>query len=67
MLCFGMYAIICHLCIILLFYSISSSTLPRELLVRRTAAMLEYSAMSTVILLLGAFLLTLVKREQSNT
>ncbi len=65
-LCFGAYAVICHLAAIVLFCQLNSTTLPAELLTRRAAQMLEYSVMSIVILLACALLLKLIEKQGKN-
>ena len=62
----GLYLILCQATFILLFANLSRELLPSELLARRCTAMLEYTAMSLVILIVGAMLLdlTLVKDER---
>ncbi len=66
LLCLGLYAVICHLCGILLFYNFSDSTLPSELLTARCSQMLEYSLMSILILCVGGCALEVVNKAAKN-
>ena len=54
---YGAYAVLCHMCSIMLYFFINKTDLPQELLARRCAEMLEYSVMSGTIILIGTFLL----------
>ena len=54
---YGCFAILCHLCGILLFFSVNKAVFPHALLLRQCAQMLEYTAMSAVVLIIGCFLI----------
>ena len=62
----GLYLIFCHTTFILLFANLSQELLPTALLARRCAAMLEYTAMSLVILLVGTMLLDLTLSKDDS-
>ncbi len=59
-LAYGLYAVICHACGVLLFYRSSLGSTPHELLTRQCVKMLEHSAMSLVIVAIGALLIRYV-------
>ena len=59
-LAYGLYAVICHTCGILLFYRSRLESTPHEALIRQCAEMLEHSAMSLVIVGIGALALRYV-------
>lgn len=61
-LAYGLYAVLCHMCGVLLFYLSGLGNTPAELLTRQCGEMLEYSAMSLVIVAVGAFLLRYVTK-----
>ncbi len=60
LLCSGLFATVCHMCFILLFYNFNASSTPQALLISRCAEMLEYSLMSIVILCIGGLALDMV-------
>ena len=61
---YGSFALLCHITAILLFFVSHRAIIPQELLVRRCAEMMEYTAMSAVILLIGCFLLYYVTKNE---
>ena len=63
---YGCFALLCHVTAILLFFVTNKPHIPHALLERRCAQMLEYSAMSAVILLIGCFLLHYVSAIESK-
>ena len=62
-LIYGYYAVLCHVCGILLCFSVKQRSLPHEPLVRICAEMLEYSLMSALITAVGGMLLLITIKE----
>lgn len=54
-LLYGTYAVLCHAVSIFLFASLNARTVPVQLLERRCGEWLEYTAMSLLICVVGAF------------
>lgn len=63
-LAYGLYAVLCHMTGILLFYLYRKTDTPARLLTRSCGEMLEYSAMSLVIIAVGALLLWYVTKKE---
>ncbi len=65
-LIYGLYAVLCHVCGIFLYYSVNSSALVHEVLVSCCSEMLEYSLMSALIVTVGGMLLSISTKEKTQ-
>ena len=63
---YGAFSVICHLVGILLYFLWHTDSLPGYLLVRTSSAMMEYSLMSIVIIIISAVLLEKVERQNED-
>ncbi len=63
---YGAFSVICHLVGILLYFLWHADILPDYLLVRTSSAMMEYSLMSIVIIIVAAVLLEKVERQNED-
>ncbi|MBE6706604.1 MAG: hypothetical protein E7577_03055 [Ruminococcaceae bacterium] len=63
---YGAFSVICHLVGILLYFLWHADSLPSYLLVRTSSAMMEYSLMSIVIIIVAAVLLEKVERQNED-
>ena len=63
---YGAFSVICHLVGILLYFLWHADSLPGYLLVRTSSAMMEYSLMSIVIIIVATVLLEKVERQNED-
>ncbi|MBO7310359.1 MAG: hypothetical protein J6U86_03080 [Clostridia bacterium] len=65
-LVYGIYAVLCHVCGVFLYYSVNKALLPREPLIRICAEMIEYSIMSAIITAVGGMLMFITIKERTQ-
>ena len=63
---YGAFSVVCHLVGILLYFTWHANSVPSHLLVRIGIAMIEYSLMSVVIIIVCALLLEKVDRQSKD-